>query len=421
MKNSVLAALLFIVLPAAALVGGCPRGNETNPPGFENSTDKTNAGARLVGSSSCVQCHADIAQLHAGHGHAHALKAAQGGPPLYPPMSNSGVPNPPPGRSWTDVAYVAGGYRNSANFIGQDGYLMTGIDTQWNLTFPADGTVAGFAPYLPNAAGPTPFEFSCFQCHTTGPAFGPDDSQNQDGRPGIMGTWHETGVQCEACHGPGGGHFRTQNGSVVIDTARIFVDPNGSQTCAECHNRPFHDRSGAILASDGFILSQAQWPELRASGGHSAFSCTICHDPHRSLAIDRTTAIRNSCAACHSGMSMAGHGGKVFRKGDYEEPLRCESCHMPLATRSAHNAAPAMVGPLGRAADIRTHLFRINVEPVGFAGMFTADGSQVLRDASGRAAVTVDFACIRCHNGGDLFELSIERAAEIAGQIHELP
>src|SRR5262249_28169642 len=159
------------------------------------------------------------------------------------------------------------------------------------------------------------------------------------------------------------------------------------------------------------IQSQAQWPELRGSGGHAAFSCTICHDPHRSLAPERSAAIRNSCATCHSDTSMAGHGGKTFRKGELVETLRCERCHMPYATRSAPKAAVAMIGPLGRAADVRTHIFRINVEPIDYTGMFTPDGSQVLRDAQGRAAVTVDFACIRCHNGGDLFELSIERAA----------
>jgi hypothetical protein len=120
-------------------------------------------------------------------------------------------------------------------------------------------------------------------------------------------------------------------------------------------------------------------------------------------------------------MSMAGHGGNVFRKGDYVETLSCESCHMPFATRQAHNADEAFVGPLGRAGDTRTHIFRINVEPTNYAGMFTPDGSQVVRDAEGRAAVTVDFVCIRCHNGGDLFELTVERAAEIAGQIHQLP
>src|SRR5262245_18605118 len=102
MRNSVIGISMVVALPAVALVGGCPRGGETNPPGFENSTDKSNGGARLVGSSSCVQCHSEIAQLHIGHGHAHALKAAQGAPPIYPAAPNAGVPNPPPGIAWTE-------------------------------------------------------------------------------------------------------------------------------------------------------------------------------------------------------------------------------------------------------------------------------------------------------------------------------
>ena len=425
MKNSIRPLAMAVAMTGAGLVGGCPPSPESNPPGYQNSADKSNGGARLVGASSCVQCHTEIAQLHATHGHAHALKTVQGGPPNYPPAPNAGVPDPPPGMAWTDISYVAGGYRNSANFVGQDGYLLTtgqtGVNTQWNLAFPPNGTVAGFVPFLPDATGPTPFDYSAFRYLTTGAAFDPNDPHNQDGRPGIIGTWNETGVQCEACHGPGGGHFRTQNGTVVIDTARIFVDPNGSQTCAQCHTRPFDDQSGTIPASNGYILPPAQWPELRASGGHKSFACTVCHDPHRSLAADRATALRNTCTACHSDMSMAGHLGNVFRKGDYVETLSCESCHMTFATRQAHNATEAVVGSLGRAGDTRTHIFRIDTRPIDFTGMFTPDGSRVLRDTEGRAAVTVDFVCIRCHNGGDLFELSVERAAEIAGQIHQLP
>jgi hypothetical protein len=430
MKNKQPPISLLLVASAllgiGAVAGGCPRGEETNPPGFENSSDKTNGGARLVGASSCVQCHTEIAKLHATHGHAHALKPTQGGPPSYPEAApGAGVPNPPTGMEWTDIAYVVGGYRNSANFVGQDGYLLTtgttGVDTRWNLKFPANGTIAGFAPYEPAAVAPMPFDYSCFQCHTTGAAFDPDDPQNQDGRPGIIGTWSETGVQCEACHGPGGGHFRTNNGSVVIDTSRIFVDPDGSQTCVQCHNRPFDDRSGAILAREGFIQNQGQWPELRASGGHATFACTICHDPHRSLAVDHDAALRNTCSVCHHDATMAGHGGKVFRRGDYSEPLGCESCHMPYATRNAHSATEATVGPLGRMGDTRTHIFRISTEATNYTGMLTADGKQVLRDSQGRAAVTVDFVCLRCHNEFGPFALTVERAAEIAGHIHELP
>lgn len=421
-KGGAIAGLLIV-----GVLGGCQPGGDGNPtPSPGNSTDRTNGGATYVGSASCAQCHADAAALHATHGHAQILKPLQGVPPDYPAEApQAGVPAPPPGFAWTDLAYVVGGYIKAAQFVGQDGYLLTtgqsGVNTQWNLDFPPSGTTNGFVPYEAAASSPLPYDFSCFQCHTTAPVFDPAAPRNQDGRIGIVGTWNETGVQCEACHGPGGGHFQTVDGVVVIDTARIFIDADGSQTCAQCHNRPFDDRGGAIPARDGFIQNQSQSHELKASGGHASFACTYCHDPHRSSVVDPADDIRNACMACHAGKSMAGHDGAVFHRGDYAEALSCQSCHMPYATRNAHNASADVVGPLGRMGDTRTHIFRINPSPVDYTGMFTADGSEVLRDADGRAAVTVDFVCLRCHNEFGPFSLTVERAAEIAGRIHELP
>ena len=113
---------------------------------------------------------------------------------------------------------------------------------------------------------------------------------------------------------------------------------------------------------------------------------------------------------------MALHAGKVFRRADgYEEVLRCESCHMPYATR----AGSSNLFGLGRVGDVRTHIFRISTAPVDYQGFISAEGS-VVRDDAGRAAVSVDFVCLRCHNDSvdGLFSLSVERAAEIGQNLH---
>lgn len=238
----------------------------------------------------------------------------------------------------------------------------------------------------------------------------------------------ETGVQCESCHGPAGAHFTTVDAldggrEVVVDRARIFVDPDGRASCFKCHATPPGDETGAIAATeDGFIARRQQVNELLNSGGHAGFACIICHDPHRSVVGDRGGAIRNECSACHADMSMAGHGGDVFVRGEFSEALTCESCHMPYATRDQASLGLDDVGPRARVGDTRTHIFRINPDPVDFRAFFTGDLSQVRRDELGRAAVTVDFVCLRCHNGlGSVFALTLERAAEIAGQVHRLP
>ena len=232
----------------------------------------------------------------------------------------------------------------------------------------------------------------------------------------------DAGVDCESCHGPGSGHFTTADSAVQIDISRIFIDPDGAQTCNACHTRSTADASDVILAADGFILAQQQATELTASGGHATFNCGYCHEPHGSVTHDLAGAIRNDCTVCHTVQTMAGHGGDVFVSGDYTEALRCESCHMPFATRAASNAGADVVGVAGRMGDTRTHIFRIDTAPQDYTAFLSADGTQVNRDTEGRAAVTVDFVCLRCHNGlGNVFNLSVARAAEIAGRIHELP
>jgi uncharacterized CHY-type Zn-finger protein len=299
---------------------------------------------------------------------------------------------------------------------------MLGIPTQWNLDFPPNGTVAGFVPYEPEATTPKPYDFSCFQCHTTGSLpLDEDFPEYQENRRGFAGTWQEPGVQCEECHGPGAEHFGTVAGQVQISKERIFVDLTGDATCKTCHNRPYNDQSGMIPAKGGFIQHHEQWPELRASGGHAEFACTVCHDPHTSVIYDRANAIRASCLDCHPDASMAGHRGKVFERGDYREELSCESCHMPFATKSASAATAAVVGEAGRMGDTRTHIFRISTATENYTQFFTEDGTQVRRDGDGRAAVTVDFVCLRCHNDVGAFGLSVDRASEIGLRIHQLP
>ena len=415
---------LAILLSPLFTIGGCspanPPDDGASTPIFNNTTDPTNDGATPIGSAACRACHADVATLTRVHGHGQALKRVEGAAPSYPTQgTRAGVPEPPDGHAWNDVSYVIGGYTHAALFVDADGYVLTDgtavTNTEWILEFPADGTTAGFAAYLPNQAAPLEYDYDCFRCHTTGPrAFSVANPLTQDGRPGIRGTWAEPNVECEACHGPGSNH--------VPDPAarKLFVDST-PQTCAACHTAG--DDPDLIVAADGFINGNTQYAELRASGGHAAFNCTICHDPHASTIYAVDDGIRNDCTACHADQNMALHENAVFTRGDYFEPLTCPSCHMPFASKNASQAVPAIVGASGRMGDVRTHIFRIDVDPHGFAAIFTDGGTRVKTDSQGRAAVTVDFVCLRCHTDdtaadNSAFPLSLDFAAEIASQMH---
>lgn len=261
-------------------------------------------------------------------------------------------------------------------------------------------------------AGATPVgTAACSACHS------------DKGSRFAAGRHADVGLGCESCHGPGGSHFSTRSTEIVIDVSRIFIDPDGSQTCATCHSQTLASGGTTILAADGFILPMQQWSELKASGGHAGFACTFCHDPHGSVAVDRRGAIRNECTACHAEQTTAGHGGDSIVIAGRTETLSCESCHMTYAGRSQSSTSIEGIGP-GRQGDLRTHIVRISSASQDYRSFFTPDGSAVALDSQGRAAVTVDFACLRCHNdaGVPLFRpgQEIDRAAEIAPHIHDL-
>lgn len=411
-----------LLLVTFAVLGGlasCVIQVEPQPepdPIFNNTTDLTNLGADYIGSAACLACHSDLAAVTELTAHRHALTPIRGTAPRFPAAATRAViPNPPDGFAWTDISYVLAGYLHGALFIDANGFFLTdgtaGVNTQWNLAFGANGTDPGFVAYQPAQVDPLPFDYDCFRCHTTGPQ--PQTAENpgsQDGRPGIGGTWSEPGVRCEACHGPGSNH------APFADRRNIFV--GGSDLmCTPCHSRG--DDPNAIPSADGFMRGCTQSQQLRASGGHSDFDCTFCHDPHASSTYDPANGIRNDCTVCHVDQNLAFHDGITFTWGDYTEAVTCESCHMPPAGLSASTADPAVVGPAARIGDVRAHIFRINTEQPDASAFFTADGTDVQRDAEGRAAVTLDFVCLRCHNdAGAVFPLTLPGALTIAREMH---
>ena len=93
---------------------------------------------------------------------------------------------------------------------------------------------------------------------------------------------------------------------------------------------------------------------------------------------------------------------------------------MPLAARDATSTIAASNG--GRIGDTRTHFMRIDTEGHDYQSFFTEDGSEVALDSNGKAVVTVDFVCLRCHNGkGNAFLLDFDAASMVAVGVHRTP
>lgn len=146
-------------------------------------------------------------------------------------------------------------------------------------------------------------------------------------------------VQCESCHGPGGGHLDDPDG--VKPLAHLGV---GLETgCGACHNDTHHpfveqwaaSRHGTVPAQAGYagqsdscrpchegktalavkMLETGDYLE-RDDGENLPLTCAVCHDPHGSnnpanlrRPID-TPTLDNLCVSCHSrvGTPPSSHG-----------------------------------------------------------------------------------------------------------------
>jgi hypothetical protein len=329
-----------------------------------------------VGSQACEACHTSILASFVETGHPYKLNDADSARlPVGQYYPYTTVPNPPD-VSWDDISLVIGGFWWKARYINNDGYILTGSNRQWNLA------TQQFSSYDAATAPMRPYD--CGPCHMT--AY--KDVGNQNGEPGLVGTWEFNGIQCEECHGPGSAHVADAfNSNMRIDRS--------SEACGKCHIR---GNVNKIPASGGFVQHHEQWNEMFTTK-HAAIDCVDCHDPHIGLHPDnpnRANAIKIQCGNCHFSEGITFAATTITEH--ISEGVTCNDCHMPKAAKSALAAGPF-------EGDVTSHLFRINTDST--AQMFTPDG------AFANGYLTLEYTCLRCHGGE-----TKAWAAEHAGDSH---
>lgn len=341
----------------------------------------------LVGSAACQPCHATEAADHQGSGHPFIMQRVSGAAPGYP---HTTVPDPPAGTTWAGVTYVVGGYGRMARFLGPDGYLMAGAAVEWAVT---DGSWQPYDQNEPDGKS----KYDCGGCHTVGWVEATDDaSPHQDGLAGIIGTFFEAGVGCEACHGPGSRHVATQA------AADIVVD-RSPEACGRCHSRSSQNR---IEAEDGFLRHRGQYDEILASThGYDHVACVDCHHPHRGVVHDPEQGLRRACTACHTPITFTRHGVEAT----------CVDCHMPYLVRASRTVSAYQ-------ADQRTHLFAVRTTVEDRTAMFYEDGG----DQYAHPGITLDLACYGCHQdltglGGAGSQRSLLELSAYAAGMHTAP
>ena len=404
----VLTALLLLGLALASCAGpegpAGPAGPE-GPAGEAGSVGEAAAapaGAEYVKSETCAKCHEELYNVFMQSGHPYKLnKVVDGQAPTYPFTE---VTELPAGYTWDDISYVIGGYNWKYRFVDKEGYIITGLPgtrgdenidyvSQFNFANPVVGNEAGWVAYHPGEERP----YNCGTCHTTGYSSWPPDA-HQDDMPGMVGTFSEGGIHCEACHGPGSLHAEDPHG------VALKVDRSGD-SCGDCHRR---DGQEAVNAGGGFIKHHEQYEELFQSK-HVTIDCVVCHDPHAGVIAlrkaneeDPSIAVtRTSCENCH------------FNEAKYQDSevhpavAECISCHMPRVSKSAVGNADMFTG------DLRTHMMGIDATQIG---QFSEDGSVALSELG------LNFACRSCHvDGGSATVKTDEELIEKAYGYHDRP
>jgi nitrate/TMAO reductase-like tetraheme cytochrome c subunit len=317
-----------------------------------------------VGAETCKMCHSGKYNTWREAGHQSVLLTADEAQARSLPV--------PEGVNWSDVSYVIGGYKwKIEGWLDHDGYFITKVNGQEILN--QYNVMTG--RWVQGKTGDN-VQYTCGSCHTTGYSA----SGNQDGKPGLVGTWAFRGIQCEQCHGPGSDHAGSGGGAAMtIDTS--------SASCGACHVRGDPNQ---IPAKDSkYIRHHEQYNELLQSP-HESLDCVDCHDPHKKGA----ESFRTTCASCHGDVAEAYQGTIMDDSG-----VTCTDCHMPLAGKSAESLGE-------HKGDLKAHLFKINTDP---NAKFVSDDGQFVN-----GYLTLDFSCLQCHPSQDA-----QWAADNAEGFHE--
>ncbi len=370
------------------LPGPTGRDGASGAPGPAGADGVSFEPAQFIGSEACAECHRELYDTFALSGHNFQLNAVvEGEEPTYP---FSRVPAPPEGYSWEDIAYVIGGYNWKARFVGLDGYIITGdsaeATTQFNLRNEELDTRDAWVAYHPGEV----VAYDCGSCHTTGYS----SSGNQDGLPGIAGTWAEAGIGCEECHGPGSLHANQPL------SFRPVVDRD-SAACASCHARGTVEE---VAASNGFIQHHDQYQDL-FEGKHVILDCVVCHDPHAGVVQLREAELPTTLASCENC-----HFAQVLNQNNEIHAritVDCVSCHMPKIIQVAAG------DPLKFTGDMRTHM--VTIDPYQIE-QFSEDGTVAY------PRLALNSSCRGCHNpDGRGTEKTDEELIDIAVGYHDPP
>jgi hypothetical protein len=350
-----------------------------------------------VGSESCTQCHAEVAQRYATHPmseSAYGIDVAKVRSRL--PLNTAGdheASIPGKERVYTidietsdkgneevrhhEKVFDADGeliYDDSIPVqyvVGSDGGAIAYLCSRDNLLFMSPLNWYGQEEvwdFAPEHSAEDSRRFSrrvndeCLSCHV-GRIAALGRNENRFQSP----PFHQTAIGCENCHGPGAQHIAFHETGLASDVDPMIdiasLDHQRREAiCYQCHLhapvrllRPgrshFDFRPGQLLDSVWSVMVDApvdndpvnskalsQVQQMHASvcykSSYGQLGCISCHDPHGLPAPEeRLSFYKSACLQCHTEESCIAPQPDRLAQND-----ACTECHMPVrqSTNVAH-------------------------------------------------------------------------------------
>ncbi len=327
---------------------------------------KNKIGATFVGSTTCKKCHERRYIDWSTSLHSRMMRDAKADPAAN--IGDFEAPSDVRTFIKEDVDYVLGSEWKQ-QYLKKEGEDLIVLPAQYNV-FNGE-----WKAYFPDEPNKRVWFNECAGCHATGV-----DPEKK--------TFVESGIACEACHGPGSNHVEAIPGYEIptIMQAGRLTPFQAAQICGSCHTRG-RDKTGKHAfpvdyqthKGEGNIrlyfdeVNHGENPVYFYPSGESKYSnqqyldwkqsehakvgvtCVTCHSVHKSKsALETMGEVANPLVVIRSKTRL------------FEDRL-CKSCHSTLWYRSAHRIHTfgscvrchmPKVATIGEAGDAHSHTFR---------------------------------------------------------------
>jgi hypothetical protein len=303
----------------------------------------------FVGSGACKDCHEEITLKWEKTLHARMMQDPKEKPDAILGDMTQNLPF-----KKEDIAYSLGNHWTQRYMTEIDGEYYV-LPRMWSIQS------REWLPYSIFSWKRKPWRVFCAGCHTTG-----FDHET--------GTFVETSIGCEACHGPGGKHAKDPSRTGLIVNPNKLSEGRALMICEACHVRgrdngnsdycfPLQYLPGDDLArtytpldlEDGADVTESihtlydEWKEKLIQPEGS--SCELCQNfraPQKSSEPSESAEEKehesNSTLICHTCHAMAKK--KEDDHSHHPPDVVCTDCHVPSFSKS------------GESQDIHSHRFQ---------------------------------------------------------------